>query len=61
MTSLPPFGWLLPSAQHVPSLWFHTTSTAYSAYRLRVYCTPKPDEVRYVAEIRPQFITSRSL
>jgi len=52
MTLPPSFGQLLPSSRRVPPLWFLTTSTVYSTQRLRVYCTPKPDEVRYVSRFR---------
>jgi len=52
MTLLPPFGQPLPSDRLVPSTWFRTTSTVYSAHRLRVCCTPKPDGVRCVSGLR---------
>jgi len=53
LTTLPsPFGQLLPHSRHVPSLWFRTTSTVSSVQRPRVYCTTKPDEVRYVSRFR---------
>jgi len=50
---LPSFGQSLLSDRHVPPPWFRTTSTVYSAHRLRAYCIPKPDGVRCVSELCP--------
>jgi len=54
------FGLPLPSDRHVPSPWFRTTSTAYSAHRSRVYCTPKPDGVRCVSKLPLTSVADRS-
>jgi hypothetical protein len=56
----PPFGQSLPSDRHVPPLWFLTTSTAYSAYRLRVCCTPKPERVRCVSRFCPHLLPAEA-
>jgi hypothetical protein len=41
----------LPSDRYVPSPWFLTTSTAYSAHRPQVCCTLKPNGVRCVSRL----------
>lgn len=40
----------MPPSSHVPPPWFLTTSTAYSARRSRVCCTPVPDRVRRISD-----------
>jgi len=37
-----PFGETLPQVPHLPSSWFLTTSTAFSARGLWLYCMPQP-------------------
>jgi len=42
---------------HVPSSWFLTTSTVYSAHQEQVYCNPLPVEVRRVSSVEAGALT----